>query len=722
MTHHRNPIAALAVGAVLVVAALVWLMTLNTGSAPDTDVAVRDATGAPALRSAAVSEPQVEVTRSVAETPEPLPVHVPDLTPRVDELWGRVVRATDGTPIPGADVRLRHRDADEFWNLDLDYGKQIDELAQTVTDEDGRFRFDVARARQHRLHVQADGFAARTVFDCTGGSEIVVEMTAGATVEGIVRIGGVLAAGIPVRAVAGRGVELAHGYTERDGSFRFGGLQAGRVFVQVRPPENREEWKRLDLRAGAVHQVEVDIAEGRTLTGRVVDAQTREPIIDAEISDSSFFKRIVRSDNRGEFAIRGLIDGGDVELHVRATGYARASRNLAGALGEVAEFALVRGGEVSGRLLDGHGAPARPVYVAAGASFMAAPGVGSTDWLRGQVAQDGLFVVTDLRPDQHYWIYVRGAGFGTRVYALPRPVASGERIDVGDIVLCAAGGLEGRVIDDAGQPLAGQSVWIEGTNANSMAWVADQLQPRWVSHSRMRDLRTDRRGRFSATNLAAGSYEVGVQPQGRDAAISTTVEIADGTVSTGVELVVPSGEVIEGAIRRADGRPLGDEAVGHWLHATTAGGARYTSAIDADGKFRFTGLTPGSYEVSLTHGSSGWVLSPRADVRTGTTDLQLVLERAVEISGRVVDAEGAGREAHVWMRRAELDPGSPLWPTDYDGSFRLEVAPGFRGKLFARAVRSEDGGNVAALRFTQPAELEVVAGQRGVVLTLPRAK
>src|SRR5204863_179693 len=82
---------------------------------------------------------------------------------------------------------LLRRDADEFHNLDLEYGKQIDTLAATRSDADGRFAFPVARARQHRLFVLAPACAPTTVFGCTGGAEVVVRVGAGAVVEGVVR-------------------------------------------------------------------------------------------------------------------------------------------------------------------------------------------------------------------------------------------------------------------------------------------------------------------------------------------------------------------------------------------------------------------------------------------------------------------------------------------------------------------------------------------------------
>ncbi|MEE4380584.1 MAG: carboxypeptidase regulatory-like domain-containing protein, partial [Pseudomonadales bacterium] len=136
---------------------------------------------------------------------------------RVDpaRLFGRVVRASDGEGVAGATVELRFRDADDFWNLDMEYGERIETLATVTTDPAGRFAFDVARGRSHRLRVSAHGFAPRTVHDCMGGAEVVVELGRGASLEGIVTCAGDPVVDVPVRLnVVGESVELGRMRTD----------------------------------------------------------------------------------------------------------------------------------------------------------------------------------------------------------------------------------------------------------------------------------------------------------------------------------------------------------------------------------------------------------------------------------------------------------------------------------------------------------------------------
>jgi hypothetical protein len=397
---------------------------------------------------------------------------------------------------------------------------------------------------------------------------------------------------------------------------------------------------------------------GVTLRGRVVEATTSAPIVDAEVSDSWTFKRIVRADADGRFVMPGLADDSFVQIYVRAPGYASLSRNLAGQLGKEAEFAMVRGGEVTGRFVTASGGVPEAVYAAVGASYEEAPGMQGCDWIRADVLRDGRFQALGLRPDLHYWLMVRGSGYGTRVYAVAHRLASGERLDLGDIVLRAAGGAEGRVLDDSGQPIAGISVSLAGANADSRAWLAPDQGPQTVSQFESRTIKTDQRGGFRFTSLAAGQYEIAVRQRGQRQKESVKVEVHDGAIGEGFEIVVPTGAVIEGVLRYAGGGTLGDEAAELFLMASREREQSTSARPEVGGHFRFAGLTEGAYTVSILRGPPGWSLSPRLGVPTGTKDLQLVLERSAFVSGRVVDAAGKGLKSQVYVRLDGVTSGS----------------------------------------------------------------
>src|SRR5262249_34934234 len=133
----------------------------------------------------------------------------------------------------------------------------------------------------------------------------------------------------------------------------------------------------------------------------------------------------------------------------------------------VRDMALVRGGGARGRVVDERGAGVGSVFVGAGVSFEISIGE-ATDWRRAVVAADGRFAGAGLDPSNQYMLCLRAPGLGTRALALPRPVQSGEMLDLGDVVLRPAGGIEGRAVDAAGAALAGARVFLQGLDAQ--AW------------------------------------------------------------------------------------------------------------------------------------------------------------------------------------------------------------------------------------------------------------
>ena len=102
-------------------------------------------------------------------------------------------------------------------------------------------------------------------------------------------------------------------------------------------------------------------------------------------------------------------------------------------------------------------------------------------------------------------------------------------------------------------------------------------------------------------------------------------------------------------------------------------------------------------------------MTPANRIRAPSRNLELVVQRALSITGRVVDAEGRGVAAagvFVWFADAPV-PATHLAAAD--GSFAIDVPPDFVGKLTAKAV-DPTLGKAAAER--------VAAGTRDLVLHL----
>jgi RNA polymerase sigma-70 factor (ECF subfamily) len=633
----------------------------------------------------------------------------PEPTPT--ELWGRVVDAATAQPIADAAVELLHRPADEFWNLDLQYGEQVAALARVRTGADGTFRFDVERARPHRLRVTAGGYATTTVLQRTGGSVVVVALARGALLHGVVRASGKPLVDAEVRvAVRGEDLELGLGRTDGGGAFRFSDLPAARVFVQVRSRDFEEAWRDLELVAGRQHDVTVELAAGQALVGKVVDDTTGIPIVEAEVSDSWVGRRVVRSDGEGRFRLAGLRDQGFLMLHVHAQGYASWSQNVAGTLADERVVRLRRGGEVTGRLVDAAGTAIVDAYVAVASEVEEAPGMRGNDWLRAPVGPDGRFLALGLRPELHYSLLVRSPGRGARVYLLPRPLASGERHDVGDVVLRAAGGIEGVVVDERGEPWASASVSVRGSNADVQAWAAAaKAEP--PTQFLDRGVLCDSRGRFRIHGLAAGRFALSARMSGREEGESKRVAVVDGQIREEVRLVLVRGLSLRGVVRRADGVPLDAAQIDElWLQVGEAIGETRDARIEASGAFSVLGLRAGTCTVSALRAPKGWSLAPQR-VEAGAEDVQLVLEPCSHVAGQVVDGDGKPMRVGVSVF-SEGSGGALVHQTDADGRFRIEVPPSFVGKVSV---------NVPTNPFASVGADNVRAGTEDLCLVVPTA-
>lgn len=680
----------------------------------------------PELVVAVVQDDDALQSRTVADK-----AGAPPALPEPDQLWGIVVRASDGQPIPDAEIRLVHRDADEFWNLDLEYGKREQLLAEARSNAEGRFEFTVTRGHSHRLKVEAGGYAGRTLTSCFGGDEVRIELDQGASISGLIREEG---SGRPISdatiRVGVRGESNPLGVTRslQDGSFHLSALPRAEVFVQARPRDYAEVWQRVDLVPGETHRVTFDMPIGQVIHGRVTEAARGYGISGVELSDSWTFKRYVATDRDGSYELRGVKAQSDI--HLRVKGFARQIKQVNEAVEGRLDFVLSQGGGVRGRVLDAKGKPLSSVYVAVASSFMTRPGMESTDWLPVEVGADGRFLRRGMNPVRPYSIYLRGRGIGSRIYAFPRAVADGEVLDIGDLVMKPAGRIEGRVIEGSGNPLASARVTLRGYNIDHHVLVPagerGSIAEREVSQFQSRDAISTATGVFSFADVSGGSYGISVQPNGRSFREKFgPFELSDGDLLEGLDLTVQFGLSISGRIEMGDGTELSSST--YSLLRLYREGAKMESAlVRADGTFRFEQLEEGSYSISAMQLPKGLSLPVRTDVRAGVEDLRLFLQPAAKISGRVVDADGKpmadvqvsygyGKDSYLFEGMRIVVP-TLSEQTDAEGRFEFEVPPGVRGLLSASGGISVDEKGQILIKRAQ--REDVPAGSHDLLLTM----
>lgn len=262
-------------------------------------------------------------------------------------------------------------------------------------------------------------------------------------------------------------------------------------------------------------------------------------------------------------------------------------------------------------------------------------GVGLTD-------QEGRFRIDDVGSEER-WILSAEADEYVLAESEPFQVGAGEVKEV-DLAMSGGGHVEGRVVDEQGRFVEGVRVQVGTLPADRAgqgllsAWEVDRyLEPRvWF---------TDAEGRFLATSLRPGTAVVKAEREGYVTFYKRGLRIqADDTVS-GYMVALQKGDVMEGTVQSAGGRPVPGAFVAVTKSANP-GQAEQEAATgddsvepnlsaqaDGDGRFRIENIPPGTYSVVVwfAPGYQAWARgnSPKAirrGVSSSATDVEFRLD------------------------------------------------------------------------------------------------
>jgi protocatechuate 3,4-dioxygenase beta subunit len=293
------------------------------------------------------------------------------------------------------------------------------------------------------------------------------------------------------------------------------------------------------------------------------------------------------------------------------------------------------------------------------------------------------------------------------------------------VTLRTAGTLRGRVEDaDAKRPVPGFSV----TSGTSQVGGGQSYFMRDWSASGSAAQGDD--GSFEIPNVTPGKITVRATAPGYRPG-EVAVEIAEGETKEGVLVSLRRGGSVAGRVLDGGrGTPVANASVS-WRPsgATTMMGdfSSNNTNTDADGKFRFDGLPPGTLTVTARH----------ADYAEATKDVDPDKESAVDvslaaggfISGVLVGRDGrspvAGAVVTINGQRAQ---GNDTARTDDAGGFSFDhLRPG-RFRLTARAPQGQPPPKDLVLTENERQEgvLLAIRGAgtriRGTVTGLPREK
>ncbi len=656
------------------------------------------------------------------------------------ELHGEVVDPA-GRPISGARVTVLHNEAAAYNFLDVDRPYDQRQVAELGTDASGRFAVSLELGRPYLVEVTSRGFAVERMGNRYAGENVLVRMHVGATLRGRVRaqLDDAPIAGARVRVWPGSARRLwarvrLDGTTDDAGRFSFDDLAPDEYTVEAVPRTGSiPHWQFPKIEEGSTVDLDFIVRDGPTIRGRVTDGTTGLPIPGAEVGDGWTLRRTVKTNAQGEYEYKGLAVDDTPDLNVRAKGFGRkealVQEGAGQALRDRVDFELLPARTARGRIVDEAGHPIPDAYVAATAHS----GAGSKeqmDWAAATTDADGVFVLSDLRPDMPHTLVATKEGFGTVVLAFPAAEKKESSLDLQEVVLPSPSDVDGIVVDEKGNGIPDLTVSLNGWNDDRYRFLPERQGRRQDSelvdfYVGLRRARTDDQGRFRFTDLSPGSYRASTRMGGASGGPSATVVVPRAQVVRGVRLVLLGTDSLSGSVLDPDGNPV------VWALVSARGegeasGSSASASTDAKGRFTLEGLRKGTFLVraQTTTGSFEADHDPTtipapvqiASIPTGSENLELRLRRPAVIDGDVIDE--SGRPVSDVSVFAALDGGFlASAKTDANGHFRITVGENDVVELRAQGPRKLEEIFESEVRVPS-----VVPGRGSVVIRLAHVR
>lgn len=711
MSHRSTPLLAV-LGLVLVASAWWWSTQRTPPSAPTLAGAVQPET-ADATRTSELASPTGLAARTDATSTDSSATDATSLT-------GHVV-LPDGTPTD-EHVEVLVADRDE----------KDDDARAFPVGADGSFDVRVpSNARFVRLVLRARyAFLREPRFldlDEERGP-LVLEPELG----GALRARIALPQGVPIERVAGTRVaargrvlrvtsrtaseRLVHARIDADGMLELGGLapDAQHGLEIARSACAPFEGGPYRVEAGRVREIDVALAAGATVTGRVVD-ETGKPVQSCELalaalSSTAFFDAIdATSERDGTFRIEGGAPGKSI-VRARKQGWlvtrSKPLTLVAGATTEEIEIALERGGSVRGRVTWPDGSPAADASLALALGMD--PGnqlaqLGSAAPRTVASASDGTFTFDALTEGPFALAaYAVSPSLGLCSALVERVTPSAEPIAV---TLAPGHALQVTVKDELGAPLDECAVEASFEYAAMI-----ELEPAITAARTAPEA-------FELHGLRPGNWKVRAWSGACAVERRATIPLDGGVL----EIVLPRPAHVAGIVRDADGRAVSDASVSFRDIAkemySTAGPSR--TRTDAHGRFRSPPLAPGRFALQASSPTSAPSESKTITLSAGRThaDVELELRTGGTLAITVRTADGVadvGRRIDVVPQNIAGLVYASTFHTDEDGRVTIpHVPPGTYQILTSPNARELqdatgddgqiDGFRLSAVRLTENA-------------------
>ncbi|AKF84557.1 hypothetical protein MFUL124B02_00825 [Myxococcus fulvus 124B02] len=458
--------------------------------------------------------------------------------------------------------------------------------------------------------------------------------------------------------------------TDAQGRFEVGPLPAGGHVVLA----TKEGWP--PVLAEHLYQDEpltIRMSRPRALTGRVLSSGS--PVKDVEVlaaREDGALPLTLRTDPEGRFAFE-LDPGVYVLTAERAGRYALARVTVEKTPPPEVVMNLGEAFHVEGSVF-GAAPHDEPV---AGAVVTATSQLRPHRELKASTGADGRYRLGPVEPGT--WSFtVEARGYIDLPYGKEVELESGTGRQ--DFTLERAASISGRVVDEAGRPLAGIHLNLEQVGLEDP-----------VDYETQETALTDSDGAFVLDASAPGDYELFPQTYR-----FITERLKMTAPARDVLVTLRAGGAVEGTLSDARGLPLPGFTVYVAPLETEASGEILTAqGPTSEGRFSRKGVPPGRYRIVAQEVTAGvdQGVSTEAEVRQGevtTVELRLAEQRNLE--GIVVDGAGTPLRG-AFVRAHSLAPspqgGVVLVPTRHRHGPPNGVETGADGRFLIRGMGLE---------------------------------
>ncbi len=347
---------------------------------------------------------------------------------------------------------------------------------------------------------------------------------------------------------------------------------------------------------------------------------------------------------------------------------------------DLGTLVLVPGIKLAGRVLNDDGGPVADAELSvrnAGVEQIVVRPNESRWFASATSRQNGSFQVDGLPRDRRLILLVSAAGY------LPRELAvtTGPGNQHLDVELSPAAWVTGRVLDPAGQPVAGALVAATAAPEpeDTSMLISFEIDPRL--NTTVRTVVTDEEGRFEALGLQPGDYTFNaILDATKSRQLLRRVPV-EGLKGVSLELERKASLAVK--VLNSRGVPVALAAV------TARAGGRYggyhSGQTDGRGLAVLQALDGGAYRLTAEHAEYGSAETLLDVVAAGDQQIELRLdpseeESGLEVSGRVIDPAGLPMRG-VSVALVSLEPPPRIRPprqtvSGAGGAFTFRAPPG----------------------------------------------